>query len=123
MATERMAYELFHELFHELASPVMVEEVKSDNAAPKPMDQPVELMDSLVVVARNSPVIVKEEVKEKETRKEDERKEEEEEALVDDQQEYITKETFDSFELYRIAINNDGGSMDFLCCKYEASAY
>jgi hypothetical protein len=126
MATERMAYELFHELFHELASPVMVEEVKSDDAAPKPKEQPVEVMDSPVVGARNSPVVFKEEVKEKETRKEDERKEEEEEeeeALDDDQQEYITKESFDSFELYRLAINNDGGSMACLCCKYEACAY
>jgi hypothetical protein len=159
MATERMA------------SPVMVEEVKSDDAATAvkvdnikdvvkdntkeedssrdsrasvrsvskevnssmssgdempPKDQPVEVMDSPVVAARDSPVVVNEEEKEEVTIKEDERKEEEaldEEtvmtmaktapalvvATADDHQGYVTEESFDSFEEASIeAVQHDG---------------
>ena len=159
MATERMA------------SPVMVEEVKSDDAATAvkvdnikdvvkdntkeedsgrdsrasvrsvskevnssmssgdempPKDQPVEVMDSPVVAARDSPVVVNEEEKEEVTIKEDERKEEEaldEEtvmtmaktapalvvATADDRQGYVTEESFDSFEEASIeAVQHDG---------------
>ena len=91
-----------------------------------PKDQPVEVMDSPVVAARDSPVVVNEEEKEEETIKEDERKEEEaldEEtvmtmaktapalvvATADDHQGYVTEESFDSFEEASIeAVQHDG---------------
>lgn len=148
-----------------MASPVMVEEVKSDDAASVQVDNIANVVkdntkdndsgrDSRASVRsvskeenssmssgdeippKDQPVEVREEAKEEETRKEDERKEEEE-ALdeetvmtmaktaptlvvattaaalattkADDQEEYVTEESFDSFEEASIeAVQHDG---------------
>jgi len=148
-----------------MASPVMVEEVKSDDAASVQVDNIANVVkdntkdndsgrDSRASVRsvskeenssmssgdeippKDQPAEVREEAKEEETRKEDERKEEEE-ALdeetvmtmaktaptlvvattaaalattkADDQEEYVTEESFDSFEEASIeAVQHDG---------------